>query len=711
MVGHVEIAIVGLACRLPGADDDGGFWHLLREERSAIGPIPDDRWSTARFLDPVRRSAGRSATMAAGLIDRIWDFDPGFFGISAREAAQMDPQQRLLLEVAAEAIEAAALPPDLLATGRSGVYVGASALDHAQRFAGDPAAIEAQFMTGNTLSILSNRISHAFDLKGPSYTVDTACSSSFYALDQAVRGLAAGETDTAIVGGVNAILQPFNFVGFSRAAMLSPSGLCRAFDAAADGYVRAEGAVALVLRRLDDARAAAQPVRAVVMATAVNSDGRTMGLALPSGERQAALLAQVYGKLGLDPDRLAFVEAHGTGTPVGDPIEARAIGAVLGRRRARPLPIGSAKSNVGHLEPASGLVGLVKAVLALEHRLLPRSLHVETLNPAIGADDIGIAIATVAQPIPPRADGLPWVAGVNNFGFGGANAHAVLREALPSERPVLPEIPATAPPAPLILSAASAQSLARLAAAWAARIGAAAPDEAAALIAAAAHRRATHRHRAVVLAPDRAALAADLDGLARGAASGRVAQGIAPDRAGRTAFLFSGNGAQWPGMGCDLFAADPAFRAAFEAVAAEVAAQAGDDEPAADLVALLHDPALDRRIEASEIAQPLIFAVQVALVEALGARGLRPDAVAGHSVGEVAAAWAAGALSLGDAVRLIRMRARAVRPLAGQGGMAAVLADAPTVEAAIAALGLSDRLGLAGDNSPRSVTIAGETAA
>ncbi|WP_234455288.1 type I polyketide synthase [Thermohalobaculum xanthum] len=706
----VEIAISGLACRLPGASDPAEFWRLLSEERVSIAPIPPDRWNARRFLHPDRRMAGRSYTMSAGLIDGIWEFDPGFFGISAREAAQMDPQQRILLEVAYEAIDAACLKPEILSEGRTGVYVGASSMDHSQRFAADPAAIGAQFMTGNTLSILSNRISHAFDLKGPSYTVDTACSSSFYALDHAVRALADGEIDTAIVGGVNAILQPYNFVGFSRASMLSPTGLCRAFDAAADGYVRAEGAVALVLRRLESARAEGEPVRAVLMGTGVNSDGRTMGLALPSGERQAALLETVYRRLGIEPDRLAFIEAHGTGTPVGDPIEAHAIGKVLGKGRARPLPIGSAKSNVGHLEPASGLVGLIKAALALENGTVPRSLHVEQVNPHIPLDDLGLQVATEALPVPPHPDGAPWVAGINNFGFGGANAHAVLREALPAERPASPPEPLTSQASlpPLILTAASGESLARQAAAWSARVAGTSAAEATALIATAAHRQARHRHRAVVLGDTVSALVTELDSLGAGTSLVNTAVATAADRAGQTAFVFSGNGAQWPGMGCDLYAGDAAFRAAFDRVADAFRAQSGTDDPTSDLADLLQDPELGARIEESEVAQPLIFAIQVALVEALAGRGVRPDAVAGHSVGEVAAAWAAGALSLEDAVRLIRVRARAVRPLAGRGGMAAVLASAETVQGMLDELGMQAEISVAGDNSPRSVTICGD---
>ncbi|MEM8699792.1 MAG: polyketide synthase, partial [Pseudomonadota bacterium] len=421
------IAVTGYGCRLPGARDLDGFWDLLSEGRLAVGPVPSQRWDADRFFHPGRLVPGTSYTMAAGLIDDVWDFDPGFFGISPREAEQMDPQQRVLLEVVWEAIEHAFLTAEEIAAKRCGVFIGAASMDHSLVSVVEPATVGPNFMTGNTLSILSNRISYIFDLKGASYTVDTACSSSFYALHQAAQALRLGEIDTAIVGGVNMVLSPFHFVGFSRAAMLSPDGLCKAFDASANGYVRGEGAVAFVLRLAEDL-APHEPIRSELLGTGVNSDGRTVGLSMPSEPDQARLLAKIYGDLGVDPDHLAFMEAHGTGTSVGDPIEARAIGTVLGQHRRSPLPIGSAKTNVGHLEAASGLVGLLKAQLALDHGRLPPSLHFETPNPEIDFEGLKLTVAANPVDIPPASKNAPWIAGVNSFGFGGANAHAVLRQ-------------------------------------------------------------------------------------------------------------------------------------------------------------------------------------------------------------------------------------------------------------------------------------------
>ncbi|RMH49870.1 MAG: acyltransferase domain-containing protein, partial [Alphaproteobacteria bacterium] len=694
-----DIAITGYACRLPGAPDAAAFWNVLAEGRCVISRIGPDRFEPGLLHDPDPAARGKSYSFAAGQIDDIWGFDPGFFAISPREAAQMDPQQRILLQVVWEALEHAGLTQAAIAGERTGVFVGASSSDHSAHFFTDLARVDAQFMTGNTLSIIANRISYLLDLRGPSFTIDTACSSSLYALHAAAQALMAGEIDTAIVGGVNLLVAPGPFVGFSRATMLSPTGLCRAFDAGADGYVRSEGAVVFVLRRLDRARADGDPVRGILAGTGINSDGRTVGMALPSASRQADLLRLIRDRFGLNPDRLAFIEAHGTGTPVGDPLEARAIGAVYGAARAQPLPIGSAKSNFGHLEPASGLVGLLKAQLALERGQLPATLHVRTPNPNIDFDGLRLALAREPVAIPPGPG--PWYAGVNSFGFGGANAHALLRQPRPEER-CAPDAPAPARPGPLTLSAASAESLGRLAAAWRARIAAADPAELPDLVASAAWRREALPHRLVALGGDRAALIAQLDAHAEGRRAPGLVTGRAPREGGRTALLFSGNGSQWPGMGRHLLASDEAFRARFDEVAALFAGLGGPD-----LHALIADPELEGKLGSSQVAQPVLFAVQMALVAALAARGLRPDAVAGHSVGEVAAACTAGILSLGDAVHLVHSRSRALDSLRGSGGMAAISAGAAEVTAALAEAGLSG-ISVAGINSPRSVTVSGD---
>ena len=358
--------------------------------------IPRDRWCHSRFGHPRRSEPGKAYTWAAGVLSDIWSFDPGAFGISPREAEQMDPQQRLLLELVWEALEDAGIPPSSLAGEEVGVFVGASAQDYGNSKLFDIAAGDQYFATGNTLSLISNRISYIYDLRGPSFTVDTACSSSLVALNEAVAAIRSGRIDTAIVAGVSLLVSPFSFISFSRASMLSPTGLCQAFDAKADGYVRAEGGVVLVLRALPNALGAANLIHGLVVGSGINQDGRTVGVAMPNRAAQAALLARVYHEGAIEPERLSFIECHGTGTRVGDPAEAFAIGEALAQKRSRPLPIGSIKTNLGHLEPASGLVGTLKAILALEHDLLPQSLHCVEPNPDIPFDELNLKIATSA---------------------------------------------------------------------------------------------------------------------------------------------------------------------------------------------------------------------------------------------------------------------------------------------------------------------------
>ncbi|MEM6422041.1 MAG: polyketide synthase, partial [Pseudomonadota bacterium] len=460
----LDLAVTGIACRLPGATDPAAFWALLSEGRRAITAIPEDRWATTKFDRPrpgahkggaeedaeassARAAPGMAYSRAAGVLEDLWGFDAGFFGISAREAAQMDPQQRLVLELAWEAVEDACFagggfrrdPADPSGPGRTGVYVGAAAMDHALRFAADTGAIDSPFMTGNTLSIIANRVSHFFDFRGPSMVIDTACASSLTALHVAAGALARGEIDTAVVAGVNVLLQPHNFVGFCAAEMLSPSGRCRPFAEGADGYVRGEGAVVLVLRRRADTLSAGQPVQAVLCASGIGTDGHKAGLTRPATAAQAALIEAVHTAAGLEHGQLAFAEAHGTGTPTGDPVEAealaRALGAVRWAAGLGPLPIGSVKGNIGHLEPAAGLAGVLKAILALGEGTLPASLGAETVSPKIAAlESLCVARAALPLALQEAAEREPPAACVSSFGFGGANAHLVLRAASAAER-------------------------------------------------------------------------------------------------------------------------------------------------------------------------------------------------------------------------------------------------------------------------------------
>src|SRR3954454_7147410 len=421
-----SIAIVGASCRFPGAPSLEAFWELLISSTDAISEVDAGRWSTRFYHHPTPGESGKSHTWSAGLISDVARFDPAFFGISPREAAQMDPQQRILLELVWHATEDAGIPASKLAGTATGVYIGASSTDYRDLRLGDPASGDSSFMTGATLSILANRISYVFDLHGPSLTIDTACSSSLVALHHACDAMRDGRIGTAIVGGINLLLSPYPYLGFSRASMLSRRGRCFAFDERADGYVRGEGGGVIILKPLAQALADGDRVRAVILGTGINSDGRTIGLSLPSEAAQSTLIGTVCERAGITADDLAFFEMHGTGTPAGDPIEAAAVGRPLGQSRRETLPIGSVKSNIGHLEPASGMAGLIKAALPLERGLTPPSLHCETPNPRIPFDELNLRLVHEIEPIPDRR-----CAGVNSFGFGGTNAHVVLGTAPP----------------------------------------------------------------------------------------------------------------------------------------------------------------------------------------------------------------------------------------------------------------------------------------
>ncbi|MDR2991815.1 MAG: polyketide synthase, partial [Burkholderiaceae bacterium] len=416
-----KIAIIGMACRFPGSvTNPDEFWRLLCDERDAVTEIPADRFSTDYYCHPSPREPGKSYTFAAGVLGDLSRFDAGFFGISPREAEQMDPQQRLLLELAWEACEDADVRPATMRGGRGGVYIGSENPDYGVRQTDDPCVTDPYSSTGNTFSILSNRLSYLFDLHGPSMTINTACSSGMVALHQAVQALQFGSIDLALVGGVKLIMHPGGFIGFSKASMLSPSGRCRAFDANGDGYVRAEGAGLVLLKPLARALADGDPIHAVIAGSGVNSDGYTPGgISVPGAATQAALMREVYAAAGIDPRSFSYFEAHGTGTPVGDPIETRAIGeaAAAGRSADDPLLIGSVKTNIGHLETVSGIAGLLKAVLCLKHRAAPRTLLFETPNPNIDFEGMHLKVVERYTPLEARSkDGL--MIGVNSFGFG-----------------------------------------------------------------------------------------------------------------------------------------------------------------------------------------------------------------------------------------------------------------------------------------------------
>jgi acyl transferase domain-containing protein/NADP-dependent 3-hydroxy acid dehydrogenase YdfG/acyl carrier protein len=719
-----------MGCRFPGgADSPKAFWDLLARGIDAIREVPDDRWSARAYYAPAPPKPGRTYSKWGGYLDRVDQFDSAFFGISPREAASMDPQQRMFLEVAWEALECAGLPREALAGWPVGVFVGASSNDytHLQKSTDRSQSLVTPYSnSGGALSIIGNRLSYLLDLRGPSFTVDTACSSSLVALHCACESLRSGEIEAAIVGGTNALLSPGPFIGFSAAHMLSPDGRCRSFGAAANGYARAEGAGAIVLKLLSRARADGDPVLALILATGVNQDGRTAGLSLPNEEAQAALLEAVYRRAGVRADEVGYVEAHGTGTLVGDPIEARALGRVLGQPRTdgSVLQIGSVKSNFGHLEPASGVAGVIKAVLALQRRALPPSLHAETLNPTIDFDALRLDVVREPRPWTERL-----VCGVNSFGFGGTNAHAVLAAA-PVELPRVEQKKSPAPvriPAPsassawstlgeveepvaderpaslVVLSAASAPALEDAVASWSGWLGAsdAARPSFEEIAWTAARRRSHLTHRLAAVARDGAELGTLLAAWRAGEKRREVASGrVSPGRRLRVAFVYNGMGSQWPGMGGELLESEPAFRRAVEEVDVLFRARSGWS-----IVEHLRHSEFGSRVDEAEVAQPAIFAVQVGLTALWKSWGVEPDCVMGHSVGEAASAWASGALSLEEAVDVIWHRSRLQQTLRGRGRMLAVGLSAELVSPWVESC--AGRVEIAAINSPSSVTLAG----
>ncbi|MFJ6381758.1 type I polyketide synthase [Kitasatospora sp. NPDC092039] len=688
------IAVVGMACRLPGAEDVEAFWRLLVDGRDAVTEVPPRR----RLLG-YRLEHGEPAW--GGFVDGVEEFDAAFFGVSRDEARRMDPQQRLLLTTVWRALEDAGTAPETLAGGRTGVFVGISTNDYGRLQDRAGGAVTAHDGTGNASSIAANRISYLWDLRGPSQAVDTACSSSLVALHQACTSLRLGECDLAVVAGVNLLLDPGLTTVFTEAGMLAPDGRCKTFDAAADGYVRGEGCGVVVLRRQSDAIAADDRIRALVQGSAVTSDGRSSTLTAPNGPSQEAVLRAALASAGLGAEQVGYVEAHGTGTRLGDPIEMGALRAVYGESAGAELHVGSVKSNIGHLEAAAGMAGLIKAVLCLEHRRIPASLHVDTVNPLIGLDGSRLRIprSTTEWPAGPGR-----AAAVSSFGFGGTNAHVILSGA-PARRPRV-EAAESGEWSFLPVSAKTGPALRRLAADYAeavAQEGGTAPVWSA-LVHTAGARRSHHDHRIAVLARSNQEAAEALAAYLDGGPAPAVVQGVAHGGgSGPVAFVFTGQGAQYPGMAKALYFRHAAFRTALDEVDALVRAELG-----ASLLPTLCDapgPRLD--LEQTRFAQPALFAVDYALAELWRACGVRPDAVAGHSLGEYAAACVAGVLSLPDAVRLVVARAALMQDLAGAGAMYAVHAGRELIAEVRADLPADRSVVVAAVNGPEDVVISG----
>jgi len=705
-----RIAIIGIGCRFPGGVNDAeSFWKLLVEGREAVTDVPPDRWNVERFFDAEPGLPGKSIARRAGFLEHIDQFDPQFFGISPREAPYVDPQHRLLLETAWEAMEDAGLVLDLQRGTNLGVFVGISHNEY-QGIQGTPwehSGIGPHSPTGCAHSIAANRISYCFNLRGPSIAMDTACSSALTAVHAACEHIRAGRGDTALAGGVTVMITAGGFIGFSQASMLSPEGRCKAFDASANGFVRGEGAGMVLLKRLSRALADGDPIHGVIIGTALNQDGHTNGISLPSAEAQARLVRDACADAGIAPSQIGFVEAHGTGTAVGDPIEAHALAAALCEDRSEeaPLLIGSVKTNLGHLETAAGVASLVKALLVLKHRHIPASLHFETPNPNIDFAALKLRVPTALEPLP--ATGGARTVGVNSFGFGGANAHVLLTEA-PSRSE--PEHLGTHMNRawPLVLSARSEVALRASAlrlSGWLDERSNAngsspiLPDLTYTLGA----RRNHHPYRLTLVAQSVREAIQEFDGYVAGQQDSGVRMAFAPRRTQppRVAFVMSGQGPQWWAMGRELIRHEPVFRKTIERCDAAMRPWARFS-----VMEELGRAEEHSRIHRTEIAQPAIFAMQVALAKLWKSWGVQPAAVVGHSVGEIAAACVAGVLSLEDAARVIVLRARLMDDCArGEGTMIAIGLDE---EAARALIARHDRTAtIAAFNGPRSLTIAG----
>ncbi|SMP66153.1 thioester reductase domain-containing protein [Neorhodopirellula lusitana] len=755
-----SVAIVGIGCRLPGGIHDvEALWDLLISGQDALQDVPADRWDLDRFHHADAAAKGRVLSRRGGFVSQLKEFDAGFWGISPREAARMDPQQRWLLETAWEAIEDAGIAPSRLRGEQVGVYVGASSHDYGTLQLDAPELIDVHTNTGATSSILSNRISYLLDLCGPSLTVDTACSSALVAIAMAVESIRAGRCSAALAGGVNALLLPNASIGFSKASMLSPTGACFAFDDRGDGYVRSEGAGLMLLKPLATAIEDGDPIYAVIRGCGVNQDGHTSSMTVPSSAGQASMLREAYRDAGVNPADVSYVEAHGTGTPVGDPIETAALGEVFreGRPDDEPLLIGSIKTNLGHLESASGIAGMIKAALVLQRGQIPANAHFKSVNANIPLAEHRLQIVDENAPIrvsgeQATAETRP-IVGVNSFGFGGTNAHVVLQAiAIPEGKEKLRGVDAdplenkgneaggqlavsnTRRPLLLPLSARDASALRLTAKAYRRALsdvagakvaGAKVASELRDFCTSAAERREQHSERMVVIGEDAmqlksritdwlaasesassSSVAPELSGIVVSRSSADISESPTPaleHQINGPVMVFTGQGSQWMGMGRDLMEAEPIVRDTIEEI---------DDlfQPLSgwSLMAAMHDDS-DGRIDETSVAQPAIFAIQVALVRLWRSWGVVPACVVGHSVGEVAAAWAAGVYDLASAVRLVYHRSRLQATTSGRGRMAAVGVSLEEAQRRIA--GYEGQVAVTAVNSPSLVTIGGDTSA
>ena len=699
-----SFAIVGIGCRFPGAIHSlDQLWDTLVSGCDVVSEVPPERFDIQRFWHKNREVAGKTCTVKAGIVGDVRYYDAPFFNMSAKEAKMLDPQQRMILEMAWEAFEDAGIVPSSIAGTNTGVWVGAASTDMGMLHTDDICLASPYTMTGTSLSIIANRVSYFFDLHGPSMTLDTACSSSLVALHEACRAMAHDGVSMALVGGVNTLLSPLPFVGFSKAHMLSEDGRCKVFDRSGNGYVRSEGGAVLVVKPLQAARENGDRIYAVIRATGVNSDGKTTGIALPNGSAQEALLNDIYSRPGIDKARVGYIEAHGTGTAVGDPIETGSIGKVLGKSQEQPLLIGSVKGNLGHLETGSGMAGIAKALLVLNKKTIPANINLETLNPKIDFQGLGIRVVQ-KNTILPTFDEHTLV-GVNSFGFGGTNAHVVLEQDQDNEQDNEQDNVKQSDTElkPLVICAKSLDSLRELAKAYAQLIEDKTVSKYNQIACAAATQREKFSHKLILKGANLQDVHHALLDFSQNGVDTKnpyCAYHRTDIVKPKLAYVYSGNGSQWVGMGRELYQADELFKKSIDQVDSYFYELSG--WKIADQ--LLRDD--DQwQLDLTEFSQPMLFAVEVAMTQLLRARGVYAQGVVGHSVGEVAGAWASGALSLKDAVKVIYERSSSQASLLGSGSMAAV-----RLSAELMSVLQKDypEVQIAGFNAPGDFTISGD---
>ncbi|OBA75700.1 polyketide synthase [Mycobacterium sp. 1554424.7] len=679
--GSAGFAIVGYAARFPGAADADDFWRVLAEGRDAISEVPQDRWDVDEFFDPDPDVPGKVVTRRAGFVDDVTGFDAPFFGMSAREVRLMDPQHRLLLETAWRAVEHSGTAPTALANTQTGVFMGLSTHDYLGMMSHDltSAEIEAYLAIGTSSAAGAGRISYRLGLQGPSFTVDTACSSSLVAIHQACQALRLGECDLALAGGVNVLLSPAAMITFSHAHMLAPDGRCKTFDAAADGYVRGEGCGVIVVKRLEDAIRDGDRIRAVIRGSAINQDGASGGLTVPNGIAQQRVIADALRRAGIAPGDVGYLEAHGTGTSLGDPIEAQAAGAAYGEGRdpGRPLLIGSVKTNIGHLEAAAGIAGVIKVILSLEHELLPQHLHFRNPSPHIPWERLALQVVQKATAW--ERDGRPRIAGVSSFGFAGTNAHVIIEEAPPAcdeaARVAVATGPGERPFGVLPLSARTPAALVQTAGQYRSWLSEHPEASLADVCFTAGVGRAHFEHRAALVVNSKESAAELLGALADDRPAPGLLRGLSDDTP-KTAWLFTGQGSQYPGMARELFDTEPVFAETVTRCAAVVADVL--EKPLLDVIFDADGP--DTMLRQTTYAQPALFAVEMGLARLWQSWGFEPDVVLGHSVGQYAAACVAGVLSLEDGALLMAERGRLFGSLPAGGRMVAVFTAAERVE-------------------------------